>query len=120
MIYLDYETYKKMGGELNEGDFTRFSFLAQNKIDVCTFNRITESIYNKNKVKIQFLMFSLIGLYQKSDGVQVASESNNGVSRSYKNVEYGKVIDDLCSSILSQLENDGGLRLDYLGIRYTS
>lgn len=132
-MYLTYDEYITMGGELDEATFNNFEFEAESIINWYTFNRLKNDSTFPTEVKR--LMFYLIGLANKkahslagnNDGsgqaAVISSQSNDGVSVSY-NVLGAK---DMLESVKSESEtavrqylwgvmNEAGHMLLYRGV----
>ena len=128
MIYLTYEDYKEMGGEMEKQQFTRFSLMATNIINRITRNRVYNDLINnviiKYEINLKALMFELIEVSKSKisivDSGEVTSESNQGMSKSFKQVkmeDVEKAAYDLCEIYLANYQDKHGTPLMYLGIR---
>ena len=86
-MYLDFDTYKEMGGKLNEIQFTRAEMNAQMLIDKQTRGQL-QKLEADDPIweKVKFLVLELIerGYMGRLNGGDVTSESNDGRSRSYE------------------------------------
>lgn len=87
MQYLTYDEYRRMGGELEETDFSTKEQEAEMEINFLTDRRLVLDTAIPGEVKN--LVFNLIDLisqkadYESTDSGTVASVSNDGVSVSY-------------------------------------
>lgn len=87
MQYLTYDEYRRMGGELEETDFSTKEQEAEMEINFLTDRRLVLDTAIPQEVKN--LVFNLIDLisqkadYESTDSGTVASVSNDGVSVSY-------------------------------------
>lgn len=83
-MYLTYDEYVQMGGNVDAALYPRLEYKARKKIDYYTQNRIQALEDVPEAVKM--CMFELIQLLAQStsDEPIIQSESNNGVSVSYK------------------------------------
>lgn len=87
MQYLTYDEYRRMGGELEETDFSTKEQEAEMEINFLTDRRLVLDTAIPQEVKN--LVFNLIDLisqkvaYESADSGTVASVSNDGVSVSY-------------------------------------
>lgn len=87
MQYLTYDEYRRMGGELEETDFSTKEQEAEMEINFLTDRRLVLDTAIPGEVKN--LVFNLIDLisqkvaYESADSGTVASVSNDGVSVSY-------------------------------------
>jgi len=87
MIYLTFDTYKEMGGSLNEPLFTRAEMNARMLIDKQTRGQL-EKLEADDPIweKVKYLILELIerGYMGRLNGGDVTSESNDGRSKSYE------------------------------------
>lgn len=118
MEYLTYETYREMGGELEQPAFHRYSYMAQKEIDRETFGRIENMAAIPEAVEM--LMFELIGVNTQAD-VTVENITNETVgkwSRTYGEKEAGEYTaakQALILQYLSRVCDDEGTPLLYRG-----
>lgn len=86
-MYLDFDTYKTLGGKLTEPEFVRAEMGARMLIDKLTNGRL-ENYAEDDPIweKVKFLILELIerGYMGRLDGGDVTSESNDGRSKSYE------------------------------------
>lgn len=123
-MYLDYETYVSMDGDVVEAAFPRLSYLAGKKIDRYTQNRV--QAMRAVPEAVQRCMAELINAMGQSDPTETASTaplsgfSNDGYSESYakpltaeslESALYGIICDYLASE-----SDDNGTPLLYLGV----
>jgi len=87
MQYLTFDEYKRMGGELDETDFSIKEQEAEMEINFLTDRRLVLDTAIPQEVKnLTFNLIDLIGQkadYESADSGAVASVSNDGVSVSY-------------------------------------
>lgn len=79
-MYLTHEEYVKMGGELDRAAFDRREYKAEKLLDYWTFDRLKSGLGDNEDV-VKHLMFEMVEAI--SDGQQVTSFSNDGVSVSF-------------------------------------
>ena len=103
-MYLDFNTYREMGGKLNEPEFTRAEMNARMLIDKLTRGQL-EKLEADDPIweRVRILVINLIeGEYFGSlNGRDVTSESNDGRSRSYES--RGGRAEELIRTYLSSL-----------------
>lgn len=115
-MYIDYKEYLKFGGVHNETAFNKYSYEAKAKINAETHGRIKEP-----SEAVKRCMVRLIDICAKSDIVNdnVSSWSNDGVSKSYKDVapeQYETKIKGIIKDYLANETDDEGIPLLYLGV----
>lgn len=139
-MYLTYDDYIDMGGNLSENSFRSYIFQAEKAIDYRTFDRLTKEPFNEYPERTQFAVkqciFSLIKLLQAKDdtlgiGVpdsdtnitNVSAETNDGVSRTYNVIDanyveatYKNRIDSTINQSLQGCLDCLGRKLLYRGI----
>lgn len=76
-MYLTYDEYLTMGGDLDVAAFNNAEWQAEAQIDELTMRRLRKSIITE---RVKRTVFALIVLNQKIEQEQVASYSNDGVS----------------------------------------
>ena len=149
-MYLTFEEYQIMGGTLDETAFNDFEFEAECQINWYTFNRLENDTEISDKVKK--CTYALIKLAKlKADALMlgsqvtkqtdeeghittistsayIASESNDGVSRSYNMVnasdifkslsdnQAGNQIEDTIQKCLQGVVNSLGQKVLYRGL----
>jgi len=119
-MYLDFTRYQALGGKLKELEFNRAAMTACSKIDFISFNRL-QAFFDglpaddRLRVKIEYLVYDLIerNLTGSLDGKDVASESNDGRSRSYESNQ-GKA-DGVIRDYLMGEKDHLGIPLLYAG-----
>ena len=79
-MYLTFEEYKTRGGSLDEAAFNRKETKARRLLDYWTFNRLQGGLGDNEQV-VKDLMFEMVETM--TDGQQVTSFSNDGVSVSF-------------------------------------
>lgn len=149
-LYLTYEVYQKMGGTLDETTFNIFEYEAETIVNWYTFNRLKgEKAYPKELPWCMFRIIEYVKLQADAlllgkqtitvtDGegnkstvetsAYIKSQSNDGVSISYNNVDASDLFKRLTSlgkdNPLAQLvfrylqgvRTEGGKRLTYRGL----
>lgn len=125
-MYLDFETYVTMGGTLEKTDFTRFNFQATSQINRASMSRITSEMKTTYAEILQYCAFDLIALFDQlyaTNDAKVASEGNQGMSKSYAYAttdEVNQSILTVCQNYLSQVYDALGQPVTYLGVRHWS
>lgn len=122
-MYLDYDKYKNIGGELSEAAFNRSIIRAESYINNETVGRLKKM--NIIPDTVLYCLRDLVDTYDKikslssaSDG-NVSSWSNDGVSVSYNVMtadEQIKALSDIVSDYLSDEVDDNGTPLLYRGV----
>lgn len=125
-MYLTYEEYKELGGDLDEPDFNRLERKASAKINYYTQNRLVNDYTIPDGVNIA--MMDIIELFEKKnqysdpDGGIVSSESNDDVSVSYANETANEFLDsfekrvyEIIKENLIYAKNQAGTHLLYRG-----
>lgn len=144
-MYLAYEDYQNMGGELDETAFNNLEFDAESTVNWYTFNRLKRPEWEKalGSEELKRCMYQLIRLKQMEDALIGASagvtgagvgwrkeagitqETNDGVSTSYNTLSSGdlmaflngtKTKKDMVDQYLSGIMNDLGRKLLYRGV----
>lgn len=138
MMYLTYDEYKKMGGKLEEPEFTGFEYEAENLIDWYTFNRLHTGYEQSDEYPeaVKRCVYKLISLAKQKQNTlslgvdqngnttaSVASQSNDGVSISFNVMSASQVYNTLknetpkiINQYLNGVRNKLGRRLLYRGI----
>lgn len=85
MIYLSYDNYKSLGGDIDEIQYPILERLARKKLDNWTLNRISEIKDITDDIRLA--MFLIINQLKdgKKEEKEIASVSNDGVSITYSN-----------------------------------
>lgn len=110
-MYLTYEEYQGMGGGVDAALYPPLEFSARKQIDYYTQNRVKK--LEEVPEDVQMVMFLLIGLEeQTTTGAVVQSESNAGVSVSYKVMDEQEKLNRAEQIIRQGLPHD----LLYLGV----
>ena len=120
-MYLTYDEYLNMGGNLTESAFNRYARMAEAEINRQTFGRVIKMASVPSAVKD--VMFELIELNEtitkSRNGKTVASESVDSWSRSYSSAsvaEHEQSGNDLLLTYLSGVTDDNGVPLLYRGV----
>ena len=127
-MYLTYEEYREMGGKLTESAFDGIINEVFARIDYYTMNRLKGDTNINDKVRM--CCFSLCdcitteNAIKDTDNQVVASESNDGVSKTYavmqvterQNFLEGKEALKIIRRYLAFEENEAGERLLYRGV----
>ena len=137
-MYLTYAEYQELGGTLSESVFSDCEMEAETLIDWYTFNRLKNEVNVSEDVKkCVYLLIKYIALQSGIDGSNninadgtistlkggIASESNDGVSRSYNVLSAQELMDNAKSKIdsiikmgLSSVVNSLGRKVLYRGL----
>ena len=126
MQYLTYDEYRRMGGELEETDFSTKEQEAEMEINFLTDRRLVLDTAIPGEVKnLVFNLIDLIGQkadYESTDSGTVASVSNDGVSVSYAKQTAKEFLDSYDDSVkkmivkyLYGIKNQSGESLLYRG-----
>mgnify|MGYP002627351672 CR=1 FL=1 len=135
-MYLTYEEYEQMGGELDEPAFNEYEFEAESYVDWYTFNRLQNE--TDIPLTVKRLIFKIVkrvtqqaalsGLTSNSDnselgGAAIASRSNDGVSESYNIISASELLQNSKAAInedikryLNGVSNSLGRKLLYRGL----
>ena len=132
-MYLTYEEYSGMGGQVDFASYPTYEFAARAQIDYYTFNRLQNEEEYPEAVK--FCMFELITAAWKRQSVLsmaeagadsqagITSQSNDGVSISYNVLSASEVYEalntgaeKLIRQYLSGVKNSLGHSLLYRGV----
>ena len=135
LMYLSYDEYLNMGGELDETTFYQLEFEARSVIDWWTFNRLQrEESFPEAVKRCMMRLVQLINDKQKAMSVDVGSgdtsakplisqESNDGVSVSYNTLSAKEAVDTMQDTLkatvqmyLSSVRNSLGHKVLYRGI----
>lgn len=112
-MYLTYQEYKNMEGELSESTFNILEFEARKKIDRLTFGRLKNLSEQKEEVKQCIFRIISIMEVHRSD---ITSESVDGYSITYKdNKGTEESIKGLIKDYLSDLKTESGVPYLYIG-----
>lgn len=149
-MYLDYESYQNMGGTLDETTFNSFEYEAETIVNWYTFNRLKgELTYPDELARCMYRIIYLAKLeadalllgkqlitVKDSEGntstietsAYIKSQSNDGVSVSYNNVDASDLFERLTSTgrdnplaqtvfrYLQGVRNSQGKKLTYRGL----
>jgi len=85
--YLTYLEYKELGGMLEELPFNLLEFECRKIIDRKTLNRLVEQNVPQEVKLCEFKMINCINDYSKTIKNGVSSESTDGYSVSYGNID---------------------------------
>lgn len=119
-MYLDYSAYKNMGGTLDETTFNSFEYEAETIVNWYTFNRLKDEAVKDYPIELARCMYRLIeyvklqadalllgkqtttvtegtSSYTVETSAYIKSQSNDGVSVSYNNVDASDLFDKLSS-----------------------
>lgn len=132
-MYLTYEEYTDMGGQLDETTFIRLEFDASTYIDYYTFDRLKE--FDEIPYEVKMCIFNLFDYIQQVNSLggtltneasgTVASMSNDGVSISYNVLNSQDLLTASKSAIpniikryLSNVKDKRGYSILYRGVYY--
>lgn len=114
-MYLTYDKYKELGGELEQAPFTILEYKSRKQIDKYTYGRLIEGIPEIIKDDIEKAMISLIEYNKTNNLNNLISESIDGYSANYGTAkEQEEKIKTLVEDLLSGLNIDG-VPLTYCG-----
>jgi hypothetical protein len=124
-MYLTYNDYVTMGGQLSSAAYTRYELLARKQIDAATFGRLQDLLTQSDTVK--GLMFELINVGTQyisavTGGSVKKSESVGDYSVSYAdgcvsdNDSFDAAAADLIDTYLSGEKTSDGVPLLYCGV----
>lgn len=128
MKYLDYDTYKILGGDIEEVEFNRLEYLSRKLIDSETHERIKydflEDVNFENIVyyeDLKQLMFELIRNSAQLNNINpiISSQSNEGMSISYTTVTTEELKlnqTELIRTYLQNIKDNKGQYLLFMGI----
>lgn len=134
MLYLTYDEYNQLGGDLDNSAFTEHEFSARKLIDRYTFNRLQKDTEIPEDVKM--CVYKLIKLYTQQENAlilgklengtsqpAVTSQSNDGVSISYNALNASQMLSEVSAQIpkilktyLTGVKNQAGKNLLYKGL----
>lgn len=123
--YLDYATYRSLGGTLEETPFNLLEYNARKKIDERTFGRLIGIDNIPEEVKIcDYELINVLESYStfKSEDKSIASENTDGYSISYRSPSkdiletFTKELDANINTYLSNTKIDN-IPVLYRGIR---
>ena len=120
-MYLTFDQYINLGGNLMETAFNRFEFKARQLINNATFSRLVNydlSEDKKTREVVERCMYELIDFISKYDITQVTpvqSVSNDGVSKTFAKIEATYETNSLINLFLSNVVVNG-VPLLYLGV----
>lgn len=90
-MYLRYEDYAVMGGQLSEAAYPRYEKKAEKIIDYYTCDRFVN--VDPLPEEVEYLMYELIAVLVDTDqkGSLIASETNDGTSVTYVRQDDGSI-----------------------------
>lgn len=123
-MYLDYDTYVSMGGNVEGAAFPRLEYLAEKKIDRYTQERV-KAMENVPEA-VKRCMTELVNVMGRSDPTETASTaplsgfSNDGYSESYAVPLTAETLESglygIIADYLSAETDDKGTPLLWLGV----
>lgn len=119
--YLDYNTYKELGGTLENTPFNLLEYNARKKIDERTFGRLINIETIPNEVKLcTYNLIEVLNSYSSyaSENKGISSESIDGYSISYQTPQ--KSINDAKNSELDDIINTylANTKIDNIPVLY--
>ena len=120
-MYLTYEEYKSFGGILDEGDFTRYEYEAQMRLEHETHKRIYNVDEETRTVIKECILRVLEILKEESSqilGEKVLKFSHDGLSESFQLPaadDYSKKLSGIICDFLGELSDQNGVPLLYRG-----
>lgn len=126
MRYINYEEYIDLGGEMTEKDFARFGFSAESKLNMITRNRVFKDfstggnlVYEESLKRLMLELCDLCKELSSASKSKVASQSNQGMSKSYESASKSDIeasIYDACSTYLGSYRDLNDVPLMYMGV----
>lgn len=114
-MYLTYDKYIELGGELEEAPFTLLEYKSRKQIDKYSYGRLIDGIPDNLKQDIEKAMMSLMEFNLENKTSNMTSETIDGYSVSYGDTEENEnKIRVLVNDLLEGLEIDG-IPLTYCG-----
>ena len=114
-MYLNYNEYKNIGGELSETAFNRYIIRAECYLDRETFGRVKDLKPVPDAVR--YCIRDITDMMSAQSGNNVSSWSNDGVSVSYNtNEEQARAFHSVLSEYLSDEVDKNGTPLLYRGV----
>lgn len=114
-MYLTYDKYIELGGELEEAPFTLLEYKSRKQIDKYSYGRLVNGIPENLKQDIEKAMMVLMEFNASNKTSNIVSETIDGYSVSYGDTEENEnKIKTLISDLLEGLEIDG-VPLTYCG-----
>lgn len=126
-MYLEYDEYKTMGGQMEQLEFERYEYKARRYIDAQTHNRIRDEVPVRECVRRA--VFELISLLEsksktdanaaagvsssRNDGLSVTYASSNSVNRYWQQRQRRT----LCEYLIDEVDSRG-VPLLYAGVEY--
>lgn len=113
-MYLTFDEYREKGGTLDLPEFKNLCIKASALVDSHTFGRIKGT--KPNEV-VKALMYELISTYAEEKSNKIQSQSNDGVSVTYKtDIDYTSARDNIIREYLSTETTPDGTPLLYCGV----
>ena len=114
-MYLTYDKYQELGGELDEAPFAILEYKSRKQIDEFTYGRLMSGIPEDIQEDIELAMMSLIKYNDTNEATNLNSESIDGYSVTYGSIEeQEKKVKSLVDELLAGLKKDG-VPLTYCG-----
>ena len=114
-MYLTYEKYQELGGELDEAPFTLLEYKSRKQIDKYSYGRLIDGIPEDLTEDIEKAMMCLIEFNLHNKTSNLVSETIDGYSVSYGDTEENEnKIRTLVEDLLEGLEING-VPLTYCG-----
>ena len=114
-MYLSYNEYKNIGGELSETAFKRHIIRAECYLDKETFGRVKSLSPVPDKVR--YCIRDIVDMMDSQSGNNVSSWSNDGVSVSYNSQdEQSRAYHSILLEYLSNEVDKDGTPLLYRGV----
>jgi len=116
-MYLTYEEYQNMGGQLDDTAFTKLEFEARSYVDSVTFNRLVRNPLTTIPEELKHCMYDLVELFSiKTNTISgiivdgkltgnIIKQENDGVSTSYSGVSTRQSITLSEQEILNKIRN---------------
>jgi hypothetical protein len=97
-MYLTFEEYQAMGGELDKLDFEDAEFTARSKINNMTFNRITETTESVKRCVFGLIRRGYLGDLNGEDYISMGSGRRSATKESKKGKAEAFIRDSLSDS----------------------
>lgn len=107
-MYLTYEKYQELGGELEEAPFTVLEYKSRKQIDSYTYGRLISGVPEDIEEQIELAMMTLIKYNETNETSNLNSENIDGYSVTYGSAKDNESkIKSLVDELLAGLKKDG-------------
>lgn len=124
-MYLTYDEYLELGGEMDESQYALAEFQARKRIDLLTLNRVAAMAQVPEEVKMAMMVImkadTKFSATAQADNPVVASFSTDGYSESYGSATdqtsaVNRQVDNTVTQMLFGVNDDNGVPLIYKGL----